>query len=410
MLQMNIGVREFNPQDPDFIRNPYPVYERLRAEAPIFFHEESRLWFCTNYEDVDYFLRDKRLGRSIGHILPPEACGVPPDPPEYLPFTKLNRHSMFDMEPPEHTRIKNLVHKAFTPRRVDEMRASIQAIANQLLDRVEAKGEFEVIEEFATPLPVTVIAELLGVPEADRDKLRPWSAAIVAMYELDPAPETAKKAIEASAEFSDYLRFLSHQRKAEPRPDLITALAEVEEAGDQLSEDEMIATCVLLLNAGHEATVNGIGNGLFALLRHPEQLWLLRERPDLLDGAVEEMLRYDTPLQLFRRWALEEMDYKEFHFKVGDRLGLMFGAANRDPVVFAQAERFDIQRDSNPHLAFGAGIHYCLGAPLARLELQIAFATLLRRFPKLELVGPEPEFSGKYVIRGLRELRVRMGQ
>jgi cytochrome P450 len=397
----------FDPKDPAFIHDPYPVYEQLRAASPIFFHEGSGLWFCLDHEDVDFFLRDRRFGRAIDHVLSLEERGVDPPPPEYEPFTRLGRHSMFDMEPPEHTRIKLLVHKAFTPQRINGLRDSIQRITSGLLDRAAAKGHIEVIEEFATPLPVAVIAELLGVPEADRHKLRPWSQDIVAMYELDHTAEEAERAVRASEEFSDYLRYLGHQRHANPRDDLITALIQAQEAGDKLSEDEYVSVCVLLLNAGHEATVNVIGNGLFALLQNPDQLVLVRDNPRLIPTAIEELMRYDTPLQLFRRWVLAEVEYMGFTFKPGDELGLMFGAANRDPRVFAEPAALDIKRDPNPHLAFGAGVHYCLGAPLARLELEIAFATLLARFPNLA-ISDEPRFKPKYVIRGLEALRLTL--
>src|SRR5690606_17492672 len=238
------------------------------------------------------------------------------------------------------------------------------------------------------PLPVTVIAELLGVPEADRHHLRPWSQAIVAMYELDHTPEQERRAVQAAIEFSDYLRQLARERRRNPQNDLITALAQVEEQGDTLSEDELISTCVLLLNAGHEATANVIGNGMLALLHHPAQFDRLRANPALVSTAVEEMMRYDTPLQLFRRWTLEDVVYKGIELRRGTQIALVFGAANRDPAVFDQPNTFDITRADNPHISFGGGVHYCLGAPLARLELQIAIRTLIERFPTLRLDGP----------------------
>ncbi len=228
------------------------------------------------------------------------------------------------------------------------------------------------------------------------------------MYELDHTPEEAARAIQAAEDFSAYLRDLSRERARHPQDDLISELALVQEAGDRLSEDELIATCVLLLNAGHEATVNVIGNGLLALFKHPDQWQRLLENPGLVETAVEEMMRYDTPLQLFQRWVLAPFDYKGIRLEPGMRMGLIFGAANRDPAVFPDPHRFDIGRSPNSHLAFGAGIHYCLGAPLARLELQIAFATLLRRFPRMQLAGPPPIFRPKYVIRGLESLNVTL--
>jgi cytochrome P450 len=399
---------QFNPNDPAFLQDPYPTYDRLRRESPIFFDDESGLWFCSRHEDVDFMLRDRRLGRAIDpEILPKEKVPAPP-PPEYLPFTRLSANSMFDKEPPDHTRLKMLVHKVFTPRRATLLRDEIQAITDSLLDQIETGSEVDLIENFATPLPVQVIAELLGVPQEERHQLRPWSQAIVAMYELDHTEQEAERAIQAAESFSTYLRDLARQRTLSPQEDLISELALVRESGDKLSEDELIATCVLLLNAGHEATVNVIGNGLLALCNHRDQWQRLLHNPALIETAVEEMMRFDTPLQLFQRWVLAPFDYKGLHLQPGMRLGLMFGAANRDPAVFPNPHHFDIGRTPNPHLAFGAGIHFCLGAPLARLELQIAFATLLRRFPNLQLVEPRPKFRPKYVIRGLESLIVKL--
>jgi cytochrome P450 len=394
----------FDPFAPDFLQNPYPTYDRLRAD-PIFYHEPSSYWYFCAYEDVTTLLRDRRLGRQIEHIVPREALGLPPKRPDYASFNKLSEHSMFDKEPPDHTRLKGLVHKAFTPRRVESLRQRIESIANGLIDAVIERGEMELLEDFATPLPVTVIAELLGVPETDRHKLRPWSQAIVAMYELDHTEEQAQAAVRAAEEFSDYLRTLAKTRLRDPQDDLITALATVEERGEVLTEDELVSTCVLLLNAGHEATVNVMGNGLLALLRHPDVLAQLHANPSLIPSAVEEMMRYDTPLQLFRRWVLEDLTYKGHTFKQGTEVALLFGAANRDPARFPAPHTFNITRADNAHVTFGLGVHYCLGAPLARMELAIAFSALLRRLPALRLID-EPEFRPAYVIRGLKALHV----
>jgi cytochrome P450 len=395
----------FDPLAPDFKRDPYPTYERLRAAAPIFYSDERRMWFMSCYEDVAAILRDRRFGRSIEHVVSRAELGIPPRNPAYAPFNKLGEHSMFDKEPPHHTRLRALVHKVFTPRRVEDLRAKIEAMCADLLDA--AGSSFDLLEDFAVPLPVTVIAELLGVPEVDRSKLRPWSRDIVAMYELNHTPGQAERAISAAVEFSDYLRDLARQRKAAPQGDLISALATVEDAGETLSEDELISTCVLLLNAGHEATVNVIGNGLWALFQNPAQLDLLRANPGLVRTAVEELMRYDTPLQLFRRWVLEDVDYAGFRLRQGQEVALLFGAANRDPAQFVQPDRLDITRADNPHISFSLGIHYCLGAPLARLELQVAFAALMR-LPNLRL-AETPEYRDGYVIRGLKDLRVEVG-
>ncbi|MEZ4666424.1 MAG: cytochrome P450 [Anaerolineae bacterium] len=395
----------FDPLAPDFQRNPYPYYDDLRRETPFLFYEAWKMWFVSRYDDVNTLLRDRRLGRTMDHIISREERGLPPLPPALAPFNKLSQNSMFDKEPPEHTRLRSLVHKVFTPRRVESLRDRIESIANALLDEVAAQGEMDVLADFAVPLPVTVIAELLGVPEQDRHRLRPWSHDIVAMYELDHTPEQERQAIQAAEEFSDYLQHLAEARRTEPTDDLITALALVEESGDRLTMDELISTCVLLLNAGHEATVNVIGNGLHGLFSAPQQLRLLVENPQLTSSAIEELLRYDTPLQLFRRWVLEDMEYKGHFFKQGTELGLMFGAANRDPDRFHMPDVLDITREDNGHVSFGGGVHFCLGAPLARLELVIAFKALLRRCQNLQLLE-ESHFRDTYVIRGLESLKV----
>lgn len=395
----------FDPLSPQFQRNPYPVYEQLRASAPIYYHPELKMWFCATYDDVSTLLRDKRLGRTMDHILSREERGIPPDNPAYEPFLRLGRHSMFDKEPPEHTRLKSLVHKVFTPRRVESLRERIQFMADSLIDAAIPRCEMDLLEDFAVPLPVTVIAELLGIPEADRDKLRPWSNNIVKMYELNPGEDSARAAVQAAQEFADYLKTLARQRLIDPQDDLITALAQVEESGEVLSEDELISTCVLLLNAGHEATVNVIGNGMTALLQHPDELAAVKADTERVKTAVEEMMRYDSPLQLFRRWVLEDMTYKGIEFKQGEEIALLFGSANRDSDRFAQPTVFDTTRQDNAHISFGGGVHYCLGAPLARLELNIAVTTLLNRLPNIQL-AEVPVYKPAYVIRGLEAVHI----
>lgn len=396
---------QFDPLSPEFKRNPYPTYATLREEAPIFFDDNMRFWFVSRHEDVSAILRDRRFGRTIEHIMTREEAGLPPRNPAYASFHKLGAHSMFDKEPPDHTRLRSLVHKVFTPRRVELLRGKIEGFSNDLIDKALPNGRMDLLEDFAVPIPVTVIAEMLGIPEADRHHLRPWSNDIVKLYELNHTPEQAQRAIAAAEDFSDYLRNLARQRKRDPQDDLITALATVEEAGDVLTEDELISTCVLLLNAGHEATVNVMGNGMLALFKNLDQFAMLRENPGLLPTAVEELMRYDSPLQLFRRWVLEDVTYKGVEFKQGQEIALLFGSANRDPLVFEQPDTLDITRQENPHISFSLGIHYCLGAPLARLELQTSFVALLRRLPNLRL-DAEPEYREGYVIRGLQELIV----
>jgi cytochrome P450 len=396
----------FDPGDIRFVADPYPAYERLRAHGPVIHDARTDHWLITRFDDVNDLLRDRRLGRTYRHVATDEEMGHEPAPPEQAPFWYLIEHGILDMEPPHHTRVRRLVSKAFGPRMVEAMRAPIERLMNGLVDAVEGTDQFDLLGEVAEPLPVAVIAELLGIPTQDRHLLRPWSADICRMYELAPTQEDALVASRACVEFSDYLRALSRERRERPTGDLISELALVVDDGEGLSEDELIGTCVLLLNAGHEATVNVTANGWWTLFRHPEQLDRLRADPSLVPSAVEEIMRWDTPLQMFERWALEDVEIDGVTVPRGAEFGLVFGSANRDPSVFDAPDELRLDRDPNPHLTFGAGIHFCLGAPLARIELQTSFSTLLRRLPRLELVET-PAWKPNYIIRGLEELRVR---
>ncbi|MEV5240328.1 cytochrome P450 [Streptomyces cinnamoneus] len=396
---------DFDPWNPAFVADPYPGYARLRAAGRIHWFAPSRQWLVPHHADVRALLCDRRLGRTYLHRFTHEEFGRTPPPAAHEPFHVLNGNGLLDLEPPDHTRIRRLVAKAFTPRRVDDLAPTVHRLADELVTGLLAEGGGDLISAVAEPLPVAVIAETLGIPAADRPLLRPWSADICGMYELNPDEETARRAVRASAEFSAYLRELIADRRARPGDDLLTALIAAHDEGDRLTEQEMVSTCVLLLNAGHEATVNTTGNGWWALFRHPAQLAALRADPALLPGAVEELLRYDTPLQLFERWVLDDIEIGGTLVPRGSEVALLFGSANRDPARFPGAERLDVTRADNPHLGFGAGIHYCLGAPLARIELQAVFGALLRRAPHLRLVA-EPQWKPGFVIRGLRELLV----
>jgi cytochrome P450 len=398
----------FDPWSPAFVAHPYDVYARLRDEAPITWFEPTQQWLVSRHADVSALLRDRRLGRTYLHVGGHEEFGHPPEPAELAPFWYLIRNGMLDREPPDHTRLRRLVSKAFTPRRVAQLRPTVERIADGVVDDLLAAGGGDLIATVAEPLPVTVIAELLGVPEADRHQLRPWSADICGMYELNPSTESARKAVTACQEFSAYLSDLARYRRDHPADDLITALVQVSDADDRLTEDELIGTCVLLLNAGHEATVNVTGNGWWSLFRNPAELAALRSDLALLPTAVEELMRYDTPLQMFERWVLEDFEWGGQRFEKGTELALLFGSANRDPAVFPEPDRLDLARAENPHISFGAGIHFCLGAPLARLELEVSFGSVLRRAPNLVLER-EPEWKAGYIIRGLKELVVSVG-
>ncbi|MEV5380975.1 cytochrome P450 [Streptomyces nondiastaticus] len=395
----------FDPWSPQFVADPYPGYARLRAAGRVHWYGPSRQWLVPHHEDVRTLLRDRRLGRTYLHRFSHEEFGRTAPPAAHEPFHVLNGHGLLDLEPPDHTRIRRLVSKAFTPRTVENLAPVVARLARELVDDLLAAGGGDLIGAVAEPLPVAVIAEMLGIPAADRKLLRPWSAAICGMYELNPDEETARNAVRASLDFSAYLRELIADRRARPGDDLISALVLAHDEGERLTEQEMVSTCVLLLNAGHEATVNTTGNGWWALFRHPGQLAALRAEPGLLPGAIEELMRYDTPLQLFERWVLDDIEIAGTVIPRGSEVALLFGSANRDPARFPAPDRLDVTRTDNPHLSLGAGIHYCLGAPLARLELLASFGELLRRVPGLRLVA-EPEWKSGFVIRGLRELLV----
>ncbi|MGI8328350.1 cytochrome P450 [Actinomadura scrupuli] len=400
-----MGDVAYDPFSPEFVANPYPAYAVLRQERPVFFHEPTGQWVITRYADVNALLRDRRLGRSYLHVASHEEFGRLAEPEFLRPFWDLIRAGMLDVEPPVHTRLRRLVAKAFTPRMVEGLRPMIGRLAGELVGGLVAKGGGDLLAEVAEPLPVTVIAEMLGVPEVDRARLRPWSRDICGMYELDPSPRTQELAVRAATEFSDYLRALASDRRANPRDDLISALAQVMDDGDRLTEDELIGTCVLLLNAGHEATVNATGNGWRSLLHEPAELARLREDPALVPTAVDELLRYDTPAPMFERWVLEDIEVAGVRIPRGSEVALQFASANRDPAVFADPDRLDVARDPNPHISFGLGIHYCLGAPLARIELAESMRAVLRLAPGLAL-AEEPAWKPGFVLRGLESLRV----
>jgi cytochrome P450 len=400
----------FDPWSPAFVAYPYDVYAALREHEPVAWYEPTGQYLISNYADVNALLRDRRLGRTYLHVGSHEEFGHPPDPEHLAPFWRLVRAGMLDREPPDHTRLRRLVSKAFTPKRVEELRPTVERLADELVTELLAAGGGDLIATVAEPLPVAVIAELLGVPPADRGLLRPWSHDICGMYELNPSRKTADRAVRACDEFSAYLRDLARTRRTDPRDDLITALVQVSDEGDRLTEDELVGTCALLLNAGHEATVNVTGNGWWTLFRNPDQLAALCDsvrdgQPGLLPTAVEELMRYDTPLQMFERWVLEDIEVRGVTIPRGTEVALLFGSANHDPAVFADPARLDLSRVENPHISFGAGIHFCLGAPLARVELQASFGALLRRVPDLSLVA-EPQWNAGYIIRGLKELQV----
>lgn len=390
---------EFNPMDPAFVADPYPMYHRLRTEDPVH-HSPLGFWVLTRYDDVVAALRDPRLAKEAIASFVAARFGAP------VPALGL---SMLDRDPPDHTRLRGLVSKAFTPRVVEGLRPRIQQIVDGLLDGVGARRSMDLIEEFAYPIPVIVICEMLGVPVEDQERFKGWSLDIARGLDLlwlGPDSEVGRRSIAARQALADYFRGLIAQRRAAPRNDLLSGLIAAEEAGDKLNEMELLATCILLLIAGHETTVNLIGNGTLALLRHRDQLERLRREPGLIASAVEELLRFDGPVQRTARIPSEDVTFGGRTISKGEMVMPFIGAADRDPEQFPSPDTLDIGRTDNRHLAFGWGIHFCLGAPLARLEGQIAINTLVRRLPKLDLATDQPEYRQSLTLRGLKALPV----
>ncbi|SDY71339.1 hypothetical protein SAMN05661080_04374 [Modestobacter sp. DSM 44400] len=396
---MTLAAVPLDLTDPAVVADPYPAFAAARAQAPVQWHEGLGLWLAFSHAQANAVLRDRRLGRLWSDRVPAQ---------RFESFNLIHRNAILEMEPPDHTRLRHLISTAFARGHVERLRPWVQELADSLVDglveRSAGTEPVDLLSGMAEELPVAVIAELLGVPAADRPLLRPWSNAIVKMYEYGRTTQVEDDAERAAAEFAAYLRELAAQRRRTPGEDLLTHLVTARDAdGDRLTEDELVTTCILLLNAGHEATVNVSGNGLLALLEHPDQLRRLRENPGLLPAAIEELMRFDSPLQLFERTATEDVAIGGVAIERGQRIAALLGSANRDPAVFSAADTLHVGRADNPHITFGAGVHFCIGAPLARVELQASFGALLRRTSVLELGGPavrRPEF----VLRGLREL------
>jgi cytochrome P450 len=375
---------------PEVVADPYPSFAAERAAHPVAWHEPTGMWLTFDHAHAGAVLRERRLGRIWKDR----------EPTGYLePFNLLHRNQMMENEPPEHTRLRRQVSSAFNRGHVERLRPRVRELAASLLDETDAAG-FDLIEAYAEPLPVLVIAELLGVPASYAPDLRRWSQAIVRMYEVAPSAEVVDAAVSAADEFAVLVRSLVAERRADPRDDLVSDLA-----ATNLTEDEVVAAVVLLLNAGHEASVNVFGNGLVAMLARG-----LRPGPDLA-LSVEEMLRFDSALQLFERTATADVAVGTSGVVVeeGQKIAALLGAANRDPSVFERADEMDVTRDPNPHLAFGAGVHFCLGAPLARMELVESLGALWSTYPSLALAG-QPESRGTFVLRGFRRVPVGGGE
>jgi cytochrome P450 len=377
----------------EVVADPYPFFAEERSRGPVAWHEQSASYLTFDHATARAVLRDRRLGR-IWHDREPAA--------RFEPFNLLHRNQMMENEPPVHTRLRRLVVGAFNRGHVERLRPRVRQLAEQLLDAVDPAG-FDVIADYAEPLPVLVIAELLGVDVALAPRLREWSQAIVKMYEVAPTEQVQDAAIAAAEEFAAAIRELARERGRERRADMVSDLVAAQDDGEQggarLTEDEVVASAVLLLNAGHEASVNVFGNGLVAMLQ-------AGARPGDVPSCVEEMLRYDSALQLFERTATVPVEVAGVTLQPGQKIAALLGAANRDPAVFDDPDTFRPDRDPNPHLAFGAGLHFCVGSPLARMELAESLALLLERFPDLHLAG-DPESRGTFVLRGYRRVPLR---
>lgn len=398
--------RSAQPRDPEFYQDPYAFYDSVHAADPTFFWNEYGHWCFTSFKDVSALLRDKRFGREILHVASREELGMPDPKPHTSAFDLTEKYSLLNLEPPDHTRLRMLVNRAFVSRNVEQLRPRIVRLANQMIDGFEGKEAVDLIKAFAAPIPAVVIAEMIGLPAESAPQLLAWSNRMVAMYMFGVTYATELDANRASAEFMDYLRGAIAERRRQPREDLLSHMLTAEPDGDRLSEEEVMSTAILLLNAGHEATVHTTGNGVKSILESGIDPVTLFSSDEQTAATVEECLRFDAPLHMFTRYALSDLEYEGIHLRKGDVIGLMLGAANRDPRRFERAGAFDPFRSDGANVSFGAGIHFCIGAPLARIELQVALGELFRRLPKLRL-AEEPRYNNVYHFHGLERLVVR---
>jgi len=380
-----------SPTDPDFVQNPYPFYDRVRAVGDFFWWNEYNMACAVSHQTVHAVLRDRRMGRECPAELAPDI------PPHLRPLYDVEAHSMLELEPPRHKRLRALVLRAFTSRTIAGLAPDIRALCHKLIDEFPDQP-FDLLTAYAQPVPVVIISRLLGVPEDRADDLVRWSNAMVAMYQARRTPQIEADAIAATNDFVSFMRGYIAKRRKTPTDDLISTLIAAEADGERLSEDELITTCILLLNAGHEATVHTLGNGTKTLLEHRVS--------QITDASVEEIIRYDPPLHMFTRWVYEDVTIGDHTFKRGDQIACLLAAANRDPVAYPDPKRFDPARKGAQNTSFGGGIHFCVGAPLARLELKIALEVLFERCPNLTLAGT-PQYGDVYHFHGLEQLMVR---
>ena len=409
MPALDALIERFDPADPSFIADPYPTLAALREATPVFYNERARQWVLTRFADVHATLRDRRLGRVYTHRYTHAELGRPEPDPRWAAFDEHERWSLLQLEPPDHTRIRRLIAKVFTPTAAAAVRPAATALAEELLEGCRQRGRFDLLADYAQPYSVAVICSLLGVPRSDTHLLLDWSHAIVKMYELTTSDEQRAAATRAAQEFMDYTAALITEKRARPDTLLVAALATVEDEGDRLSDAEIISTVIVLLNAGHEATVNTLGNGMRAFLLHPDQWRRVTGSEVPARVAIEELIRWDGPLQLFERWVLDDgVEIAGRSLTRGEEVAMLFGSANRDPRRFDAPDRFDAARGDSAHIGFGGGIHFCVGAPLAREELDVSVGALARLVPDLHLAAM-PAYQPTFVIRGLQALVLETG-
>ncbi len=397
--------RSLNPRDPAFVQDPYATYATL---PPVFFGEELGIWCFGAYDDVNRLLRDRSLGRQNPAGVPGSA-GISAGRAHLAAFDAVEANSMLELEPPAHTRLRTLVNRAFVSRQVERLRPRVEALANELIDASPRDEAFDLLTAYAAPLPITIIAEMLGVPVEMGPKLLDWSHAMVKMYTPTRTEDMEHEANRASAEFADFLRAHAAERRKKPGDDLLSLLLAAQEDGQKLNEDELISSVILLLNAGHEATVHQTGNAVRTILleRKREDIPALFGTPEATAATVEECLRFDAPLHMFTRYVYADTEFAPgIEVKAGGEIGLLLGMANRDANAFANAGSFRPGRADQKNVSFGAGIHFCIGAPLARLELQVSLKTLFDRLPELEIVE-EPRFADTWHFHGLEKLMVQ---
>jgi cytochrome P450 len=389
--------------DPAFYSNPNAVYAALHAHCPTFYWEQQKQWFFTGYDLANGLLRDRRFGRQILHIASREELGLAAPLPHLENFDLAERYSLLEIEPPEHTRLRTLVNRAFVSRHVEKMKPELAELANRLIDKFAGKGEVELLSAFADIIPVTMIAGMIGIPEEMGPQLLKWSHAYVRMYMFGRTPNDEHAADRAAKEFADYVKTVIAERRANPRDDLLTHMIHTEHKGQYLSEDELVSTTIVLLNAGHEATVHQIGNSVRIILESGYDPAELFRDESATERTVEEALRICAPVHIFQRWALEPAEIDGIQFKRGDKVSLILAAANLDPSKFSDPLTFKPDRDEAPNLSFGAGIHFCIGAPLARLELNVVLPILFERLPGLR-IAEMPSVKDVYHFHGLDRL------